>query len=147
MPSYLYSARDRSGQAVTNRIEAESIAAARQELAAQDLADITWHTDDLAEAVTAEARNEIPASLRTSLSCKAELESRRVGTFWGSMWFGWKREWKYWLPLLLWIVITVFHGPPFTEIGWLGFILTAAFIVIFVWFRIPSIGYDQLLKA
>jgi tetratricopeptide (TPR) repeat protein len=148
MAKFLFTAQDRVGKSITDRIEAESSHAARLDLERQGYHAIVFHTDELANATTAMALEAIPPdSHPPPLAPKRELEARRLGGIWGPIWFGWKREWRCWVPLLAWNGLSIYRGPPFSTFDWLGFGLSLLFVCAFVWARIPALAYNQLIEA
>ncbi|MBI3849573.1 MAG: hypothetical protein HY298_04685 [Verrucomicrobia bacterium] len=148
MTSFLYTARTASGGTLTDRIEAESLDAALLALEHEGLREILFHTDEFAEATLAMAKKEVsPHLLTRPITPQQERKSRQLGGTWGLIWFGWKREWHYWFPLLLWNSYSFYHGRPFGDFAWLGFALSGLFLVAFIFMRLPGIAYNQLIEA
>ncbi len=149
MTSFLYSARNRSGKPITDRVPAQSLIDARSSLEQLGFTDIKFHTDEAAEKLNAALRVQMgdDTGLDEQLTPGMEKESRDFVGFWRSIWFGIKANWTPWLVLLLWNGITLYKGPPYRRLGWTGFILGILFLAFFVLMQVPSIAFNNLLEA
>jgi hypothetical protein len=139
MPDYLYTATTRGGIATTARIEAASLAQARSELERQGLTAIVFHTDPAA-GDTFKARD-------FGISAADELRSRRGGGFVSTLWMALRNNAPLLLVLAWWNLQSVRGPRPFDWWDWLGFGLTIAWWLYFLFRAIPGVLFRQMIEA
>jgi hypothetical protein len=148
MPDYLFTARTSEGRAVTDRITAPTVNAARYALETRRYEDIVFHTDDQTARLDAQmARDLDPDQEGEVLTPEQQLEARRGGGFLHGLWFAWKVNSIFWLPILIWCAISFVGSRPFGLGDWAGFILAGLFMVYFVVLVIPGVAYQASLRA
>lgn len=146
MPQYLYSASKPGVDKFTDRVTAPNLDAARYALELRGCRDIVFHTDDLAALYVKEPEpGEEP--VEDVLSPEEELASRRQGGIWNSLVFAWKMNSLFWVPLAIWLTITLVNGRPYGWGDWLGFILDGIFVIYFVRMVLPGVAYQHLLES
>lgn len=148
MPDYLFTARNPERESVTDRITAASVDGARYALETRRYTEIVFHTDDSSLRTDAALQKELdPNSESIPLEPELELESRRSGGLLAGIWFAWKVNAVFWLPLAVWDICAWFGSRPFGWGDWLGFGLSGFFLVYFVVLVIPGTLYQALLRA
>jgi hypothetical protein len=143
---FLYTAVNHEGETVIERIEATNITIARYALELRGYSSIVFHTDEWHDIFQQgnEKKMEIDSKAWTP---EEELESRVSGGAWAHI-TSLFREFKiFWLPLAVWNTLSVFSGPPYGWISWVGFLLSGWFCVYFVWASLPGVAYQRLLSA
>jgi tetratricopeptide (TPR) repeat protein len=147
MPKFLFTGVASDGKRLTERIEAETVSAARYKLELRGWHGINFLTDELCvrtdELLQADCQGRIPENFLTPAQ---EAEARRSGSVWQALWFGWKMNSIFWIPLLIWNSFSYFGARPF---GWLdqtGFALSAIFIAYFLWTTVPAFAYEKILE-
>jgi hypothetical protein len=149
MANFLYSAVDARGASTTGQVTARSVDDARDALEKEGYTDIKFLTGDL-EATFDERLgrlNEGAPAPADILTPKQQLEARREGGVLRTIWFAWKANSIFWIPLFLWNGFSFLEGRPFSLWDWLGFGLSILFLVYFVWIAIPGVVYQRLLEA
>jgi hypothetical protein len=149
MPQYLFTARNKDGKQVTDRIEAATVDGARYALEIRRYTEIIFHTDDASLRIDAALNKEMdPDPIEDfQLDPEQELEARRQGGFFSGIWFAWKAHWFMWLPLLIWCAFIYRGGLPFTASDWIGLALTGLFLAYFIMLIIPGVAFQALLRA
>jgi hypothetical protein len=142
MAEYLYTARTHAGDELTDRVEAKSAAAAREQLQALGLCDVIVHTDDFAARMYGTNLVKHTAELDPALMIATQKQSGIVGLLWGVL----KVNAHFLLPLLSWNCYSIF-SRPLTGNDWLGFSLTGMFVLTIIWFAIPAVLFESLLQA
>lgn len=148
MATFLYSARAQDGSSVTEELDAESLETARYKLELRGFTAIKFHTDESMLRVDAHLREEMGGPLpETVLSPKQQVEARQGGGALSELWSAWKVNQIFWLPIGVWVGVTLFNGRPYGWGDWTGFALGIVFIVYFFWLVVPGVGYQLLLDA
>lgn len=148
MPEYLYTARSPEGKTVTDRIAAATVDTARYALETRRYQDIVFHTDDSTARLDAQtARDLDPDGDGEVLTPEQQLAARRGGGFFSGLWFAWKVNAVFWLPILVWCLISYFGSRPFGWGDWIGFSLAGLFLIYFILLVIPGAAYQALLRA
>jgi hypothetical protein len=148
MPTFLFTATGPNGTTVTDRIEQPTLSAAKYTLELRGYKDLQFHTDDIAaqtdNALMAEFEAKLPKDVLTP---EQELRARRGGGVLREIWFAWKLNSLFWVPLFAWSAIAIHGGRPFGWGDWCAFLLTIAFLIYFFWLVLPAIAYQRLLDA
>ena len=148
MPDYLFTARSPDGRAVTDRITAPTVNAARYALETRRYEGIVFHTDDQTARLDAQmARDLNPDQDGEILTPEQQLEARRSGGFLHGLWFAWKANAILWLPILIWCLGSYLGQRPFGWGDWAGFTLAGVFTIYFMVLVIPGVAYQALLRA
>ncbi len=143
---FLYTAVNRDGETVTERIEATNSATARYALELRGYSSIVFHTDEWQNAFQQWAGQNVEVDCE-SWTPEKELESRTSGGAWSHIVFCFREATIMWLPLAIWNTLSVLSGPPYGWISWLGFVLSGWFSVHFMWRTLPGVAYQRLLTA
>src|SRR5512147_58370 len=142
MAEYLYTARTQAGDELTDRIEAESAAAAREQLQAQGLRDVIVHTDDFAARMYGANLVDRPHDLDPSLLIEAQKQGGIANLLFGIL----KGNALLLMPLLAWNGYSVYSGA-LDGSDWLGFSLTGLLVLTILWFAIPAMLFESLQQA
>ena len=142
MAKYLYTARTQTGDDLADSIEAESSAAAREQLQAQGLREIVVHTDDFAARMfgtnLVKPRGDLDPALLIQMQKQGGVANLLLGILKGNA--------LLLLPLLAWNGYSIYSGP-LDPIDWLGFLLTALLALMILWFAIPALLFESVLQA
>jgi tetratricopeptide (TPR) repeat protein len=148
MPTFLYTGKKGDGLAVTDRMEAASLSAAKYRLQLRGFRDLVFHTDEMTakidDVIQAEHAHLLPPN---ELSPEQEVEARHGGGVVGTIWFAWKANTLFWLPLFLWSGVAVWQGRPHGWLDWTGFGLTGLFFIYFFWIVMPGVAYQKILES
>jgi len=148
MPVFLFSANSPDGRQVTERIEAATADAARYALDLRGYREIAFHTDDASNRMDAVFQAEmVDGHPDSQLTPEQELEARQGGGMLQVVWSAWKHSAVFWVPLGLWVGVSLAGGRPFSWLDILSFALGALFLGWFVWLVLPGVGYQGLLAA
>lgn len=148
MTTYLYSGRTSDGKQVTDRIEAATSDAARYALDLRGYREIVFHTDDSTSRVDALLLDEmLNGDPVPELTPEQEREARQSGGVLQCLWFAWKVNAIFWVPLSIWVGISLAGGRPFSVADIISFVFGGLFLVYFVWLVLPGVGYQRFLVA
>jgi tetratricopeptide (TPR) repeat protein len=143
---FLYTAVNRDGETVIERIEATNTTTARYALELRGYSSIVFHTDEWQDTFQQWAGQQVEID-NEAWTPEKELESRTSGGAWSHITFLFREFKFFWLPLAVWNTLSVLSGPPYGWISWLGFLLSGWFGVYFVWASLPGVVYQRLLYA
>lgn len=144
-PSFLFTATNSEGKAVTEYVEAASLGAAAYALELRGYTNVTFHQDDLMVATQKTFRD--PSSVRSRISAKQMLEAQRpCGPFGLFLQF---------LKANFWILIffAFWLGPELMRERYTSFRAISAYVAIGVfglislWLVLPLRLYMQLMAA
>ncbi len=144
MTNFLYTAKNRVGQRVTERISANNTSAARYALETRGYTEICFETDEL-QADIDRLNNAKP--LPKEWTPELEMESRRLGGPWSHVLFALKLNAVLWVPLVFWDYNSLLKGAPYGFWSWTGFLLSIAFIIYLVCVVVPGIVFQLILTA
>jgi tetratricopeptide (TPR) repeat protein len=147
MPTFLFSATNRDGATITDRIDGETASGARYKLEMQGYTRIQFHTDDMEKHFTGSVKEDSELDPSEVLSPEQELKARRGGGALREIWSAWKMNAVFWVPLAIWLGFIFREGRPFSIWDWAGFVLSGFFLLYFIWIVLPSVAYQRLLEA
>jgi hypothetical protein len=147
MPNFLYSATNREGVTITDRIHAATASGARYALETQGYTQIKFHTDDMEKHFAEIAAEDPEVNPSEVLTPEQELKARRGGGALRELWNAWKMNALFWVPLAIWLGFIFLGGYPFSIWDWAGFVLSIFFLLYFIWIVLPSVAYQRLLEA
>jgi len=147
MPTFLFSATNRAGVAITDRIDAATVSGARYALETRGHTQIKFHTDDMEKHFAGVIKEDAELDPSEVLTPEQELKARRGGGALRELWGAWKMNAVFWVPLAIWLGFIFLEGRPFSVWDWTGFTLTGLFLLYFVWIVLPSVAYQRLLEA
>ncbi|MBU1967602.1 MAG: hypothetical protein KKF18_00125 [Gammaproteobacteria bacterium] len=142
MAEYLFTARTPGGREIKSKIDAQSAAAAREQLQAQGLRDIIVHTDDFAARMYGSQLVNYTEEPDPAMLIEAQKQSGMMSLLLGML----KGSAMFLVPLLAWNAYSLYSGSHGT-IDWIGFALTAGLLATMVWFAIPAVLFESLLRA
>jgi hypothetical protein len=152
MAQFLFSAKNRDGENVTERVGAANASAARYALETRGYRDIVFHTDDMSEAIHKSLGFEEKKD-DDFWTAEKELKARRGHTNWSRAFFPLGSLAIIWVPLLVWTVYAAVHFRAYQSLA--GKICSLAvpvfldlwFIKFYVLLVLPGIAYNSLLHA
>lgn len=147
MPWYLFTARTSDGQQVTDRIESPTVESARYALELRHFSEIVFHTDDGSHDLAAWMHKETGVLDGPGQHARDELKSLRTGGSWEVLWSTWKANVWLWGPLLVWTLIGIRKGMPYSKTTWTALVLDALFLAYFAWSVLPGVAYQRLIWA
>ena len=148
MASYLYTAKSPDGKSITDRVEASTTDGARYALNLRGYREIVFHTDDSSNRVDATLLAEMAdGDLEFRLTPEQEREARQGGGVVRELWFAWKMNAIFWVPIGVWVGANLIKGHPFTTGDIVSFVVGGLFMVYFIWLVLPGVGYQSLLAA
>lgn len=135
MGKFLFTAVNRAGVLVTERIDSATVSAALYKLETRGYSNIAFQTDDLSQTIDAGIAASLPSREEEDddeiWSAEEEVASRRGLGFWGGLWFAWRMNAILWVPLAVWDGFIWWEGAPFSIWDWIGFGFNGLFLLYF----------------
>jgi hypothetical protein len=152
MAQFLFSAKNREGKDVTERVTAANASAARYALETRGYREIVFHTDEMTQAIHKSLGFEDKEE-DDAWTAEMELKARRGRANWVRAFSSLKPLAIIWVPLLAWTVFAAIHFRTYHSLAGricylaLPIFLDLWFIKFYVLLVLPGIAYNSLLHA
>lgn len=136
MSSFLFTAVNRDGKSVTERVEAENLAQAKYKLEIQGYSEISFYESDLSEDTWNLFDEKNKKSKQEFLQRQVEIQYNT--SYWQHVFFCLKLTAILWIPLTVWVALSW---------SFFSFLSLGLFFAVFIYLSLPVIFYDKLLMA
>lgn len=149
MKTFLFSATGPHGAKVHERIGAANLGQARYLLETRKYRDIEFLTDENGEDVrrAATAGTDVPEADSQIWTAEDEVESHRRQGVAAKVWWAFRQHAPIFGALAVWNLVSWHNGPPFSKLGWIGFVATPLYCLWFIKLTTPMVLFQLILEA